>query len=41
LVAIDGSKFLAAASKRKAISRQKLTRQLTALAADIARYLAE
>lgn len=41
LVAIDGSKFLAAASKRQVIRRQQLVRQLTVLDADIARYLAE
>lgn len=41
LVAIDGSKFQAVASKRKAVSRGKLERQVAALDADIARYLAE
>lgn len=41
LVAIDGSKFLAVASKRQVIRRQQLARQLTVLDADIARYLAE
>jgi transposase len=41
LVAIDGSKFLAVASKRRVIRRQQLVRQLTVLDADIARYLAE
>lgn len=41
LVAIDGSKFLAVASKRQVVSRQKLERQVAALDADIARYLAE
>ena len=41
LVAIDGSKFLAVASKRCVISRKKLERQIAALDADIARYLAE
>lgn len=41
LVAIDGSKFQAVASKRKVVSRGKLERQAAALDADIARYLAE
>ncbi len=41
LVAIDGSKFQAATSKRKVVSRKKLERQVVALEADIARYLAE
>ena len=41
LVALDGSKFLAVASKRCVISRKKLERQIAALDADIARYLAE
>lgn len=41
LVAIDGSKFLAVASKRRVVSRKKLERQIAALDADIARYLAE
>ena len=41
LVAIDGSKFQAVASKRKMVSRGKLERQVVALDADIARYLAE
>ncbi len=41
LVAIDGSKFLAVASKRGVVSRKKLQRQMAALDADIARYLAE
>ena len=41
LVAIDGSKFLAVASKRRVVSRKKLERQITTLDADIARYLAE
>jgi transposase len=41
LVAIDGSKFLAVASKRRVVSRQKLERQIATLDADIARYLAE
>ena len=41
LVAIDGSKFLAVASKRQVIRRQQLVRQLTVLDADIPRYLAE
>lgn len=41
LVAIDGSKFLAVASKRRVVSRKKLERQVATLDADIARYLAE
>lgn len=41
LVAIDGSKFLAVASKRRIVSRKQLARQVAALDADIARYLAE
>lgn len=41
LVAIDGSKFLAVASKRRVVSRKKLERQVVALDADIARYLAK
>lgn len=41
LVAIDGSKFQAVASKRQVISRKKLERQVVALDTDIARYLAE
>lgn len=41
LVAIDGSKFLAVASKRRVVSRKKLERQVAALETDIARYLAE
>lgn len=41
LVAIDGSKFVAVASKRRVVSRQKLERQVAALDADIARYLPE
>lgn len=41
LVAIDGSKFQAVASKRQVVSRQKLARQLAAIDADITRYLAE
>ena len=41
LVAIDGSKFPAVASKRHVVSRKKLERQIAALDADIARYLAE
>ena len=40
-MALDGSKFLAVASKRCVISRKKLERQIAALDADIARYLAE
>lgn len=41
LVAIDGSKFQAVASKRQVVSRQRLARQLAAIDADIAAYLAE
>lgn len=41
LIAIDGSKFQAVASKRQVISRKKLAHQLAAIDADIARYLAE
>lgn len=41
LVALDGSKFLAVASKRRVVSRKKLARQVAALDTDIARYLAE
>lgn len=41
LVAIDGSKFQAVASKRQVVSRKKLARELLAIDADIARYLAE
>lgn len=41
LVAIDGSKFLAVASRRQVVSRKKLARQVAALDTDIARYLAE
>jgi transposase len=41
LVAIDGSKFGAVASKRRAVSHRKLVRQTTALDADITHYLAE
>lgn len=41
LVAIDGSKFLAVASKRRVVNRKKLERQVATLDADIARYLAE
>jgi transposase len=41
LVAIDGSKFQAVASKRQVVSCKKLTRQLEAIDADIAKYLAE
>jgi transposase len=41
LVAIDGSKFQAVASKRQAVSRKKLERRRSAIEADIARYLAE
>ena len=39
LVAIDGSKFQAVASKKRLVSRKKLERQVAALDADIARYL--
>lgn len=41
LVAIDGSKFQAVASKRQVVSRKQLEQQAVALDADIARYLAE
>jgi transposase len=41
LVAIDGSKFGAVASKRGVVSQRKLVQQRAALNADIARYLAE
>lgn len=41
LVAIDGSKFQAVASKRKVVSRKKLEQQVVALEADITRYLAD
>jgi hypothetical protein len=41
LVAIDGSKFLAVASKRRVVSRKKQEREVAALDTDIARYLAE
>ncbi len=41
LVAIDGSKFQAVASKRKVVSHKKLVRQAATLDAEIARYLAE
>lgn len=41
LVAIDGSKFLAVASKKRVVSRARLSRELAAIDVDIARYLAE
>lgn len=41
LVAIDGSKFQAVASKRQVVSRKQLAHQLATIDADIARYLAE
>lgn len=41
LVAIDGSKFKAVASKRKVVSHSKLVRQVAKIDAEIAQYLSE
>jgi transposase len=41
LVAIDGSKFQAVASKKQVVSRRQLARELAAIDADIARYLGQ